>query len=410
MGLFKKKEQKPYTVVRNAAENTAEVNLYGEVVKNRPTDWWTGEKRDGLYIVEKEFLEDIERLETYDAVTFRINSVGGDADAGIAIYNRIRDMDTRITTIVDGLAASAASIIYMAGDKREARTGSQIMIHETSVGIAGYYNAEELKKMQKMLDGYDNALASIYAERAGIDKSTVRRMLKATEWMSAEDAVEKGFADEVTGETAPEIEQIDDKGEYVVVNGIRHHVETSPVIMAPGWQGGGIPAKSMVSNGREPSGIDNNKKKEGKRAMTLEELKAGYPDLCKQIEDEATEAALRGKEEIEAEAMKSERERIKEIESIEAGISDKKMVEEAKFGEARTTAKDLALKAMQAAAKKDDLAGEAFMAATKKDYEESGVGAMEPVPTDGYSAPNGDESKKEIVNLLRAAFSDEENE
>ena len=85
---------KPYTIVAKAGES-AEVNLNGEIVQNIPFDPWTGEEAKGLFIVLQNFLKDVDALKDAQEVTFRINSMGGDVEAGIQIYNRIRSFRER---------------------------------------------------------------------------------------------------------------------------------------------------------------------------------------------------------------------------------------------------------------------------------------------------------------------------
>lgn len=405
MSFFRKKrEMEPY-VIKNIAESEAEVDLYGEVVKDRPTDWWTGEKMDGLYIVEKEFLDDIERLENYDKVNFRINSVGGDADAGIAIYNRIKSMKAKTTTTVDGLAASAASIIFMAGDSRKAGRGSQIMIHGASTGLMGYYNAEDLKKVQKMLDGYDGSLASIYAEETGLSKDSVLRMLKATEWMSAEKAVEKGFADEIVGDSEPTIEEIDDRGELVVVNGVRHRVAASLNVGA-GGQNDLVSRISAVMreqiSGGNPQEINKNTTSKGENEMTLEQLKEQHPELVSEILREA-QVTQDDREKETAAKVEAERKRLREIEEIEDKIEDKELVQNAKYGENPMNAGELALAAMKEAAKKEKAAKDDFLAGMREDAEASGTKDVVVVPNAGYAEYPQGEQKAE-ADMLANAF------
>ena len=142
----------PYVIMRDKQKNTIEVNLYGEVVQTVPIDWWTGEKIEGLFIELKQFLNDLDSFREADEVTFRINSVGGDVEAGISIYNRIRELSGHTTTIVDGIAASAASIIAQAGDSRKVNIGAQTMIHGASAFLYGYYNVPSIQKVENMLN------------------------------------------------------------------------------------------------------------------------------------------------------------------------------------------------------------------------------------------------------------------
>jgi len=340
----------PYTVVLNEAENTAEVNLYGQVVKNRPRDFWTGEEIDDSFIVQREFLEDLNRLDTYGKVTFRINSVGGDADAGKAIYTRIREMNAETTTIVDGLAASAASIIFMAGDHRQMSVGTQLMIHGASQIVIDYLNAEAAKKILNALKGYDSSIADIYADRTGQALDSITRMMTNETWLSTKDAVEKGFADEVINTTEPSVSKVSGVDDMIVVNG-------NPLRVPEGNRPALNYNKNIVSIDKvfRDAGslnIEDNVSsgKEDNHMTTLDEMKTQYPEFCDAIKSEALEAARVENEKAVEDAVMAERKRIKDIEDIQNRISDKELVNKAKYGEEVMDAKELAFEAMQSEA------------------------------------------------------------
>ena len=125
-------------------------------------------------------------------VTVRINSGGGIAFEGMTIYSLLRAHEGKVTMIVDGIAASAASLIAMAGDDRQMRDGAMLMIHDAAAvtfGPASSHrkNADDLEKLS---DNY----AGVYAARAGLDKKEVRALMLATTYMTADEAIAKGFA------------------------------------------------------------------------------------------------------------------------------------------------------------------------------------------------------------------------
>ena len=404
MKLFKReepfnevKERQPFTVVKNELDNTAEVNLYGEVVNNRPKDFWTDEVDDSMYIVLREFLDELNGLANFDKVTFRINSVGGDADAGKAIYNRIREMDAETTTIVDGLAASAASIIFMAGDNRQVNVGSQIMVHGASTLLIGYYNAADVKGALDMLKGYDNSLAEIYADRTGATKEAMARMIQNTTWLSASDAVEKGFADEIVNSAEPVAAKVSGAEDLIIVNG--NPLRLSPDMMPALRYRQTVPI-DKVFRGKGSLNIDtNNIQRKETKIMNIEELKAQYPDLVDAITKEASEAARAESEKVVADAIQAERDRIKGIEEIQNRISDKALVQKAKFDTAMD-AKELAFEAMKAEA---DINAKA-LDALDTDAKDSGVNDVTPDPVQGSE----DETRKQDVAdgaaLIAAAF------
>ena len=120
-----------YTMASNTGED-AEITMYGEIVESQPTDWWTGEPVEGEYIVQSEFLGDLEQVSDCKKLTIRMNSLGGDAGVSILIHNRLRELSnngTEITCIVDGVAMSGGSLIMCACDKVRVNPSSLIMIH-----------------------------------------------------------------------------------------------------------------------------------------------------------------------------------------------------------------------------------------------------------------------------------------
>ena len=124
-------------------------------------------------------------------ITVRINSGGGVASDGTAIYSLLLAHRGIVTAVVEGVAASAASLILMAGDERRMRPGSMLMIHDTSRITWG--NADEHRKSADFLDKLSGQYAGIYASASGLDATEVREMMKAETWFSAEEARAKGF-------------------------------------------------------------------------------------------------------------------------------------------------------------------------------------------------------------------------
>lgn len=392
---------KPYVIDKAEDGKTAKVNLYGEIVDEVPTDWWTGEKVAGLFIELKSFLNDVEDLSGMDEVFFYINSVGGSVDAGVSIFNKIRAMKAETTTVVDGLAASAASIVAQAGDHRQVSLGSQTMVHCASAGLLGYYNQAELSEVTKMLESEDKRIAQILADRTGRSEKDMLKMMKATSWMTADEAVEEGFADEVVGKTEPVVDKISDTKMYVV-NGIPHNLShmSIPTFKAVGEF---APAQ-MISDGTEPVDIDNpsNSLKEEK-SMDMNELRAKYPDLVNQIADEARQTAQT--ENAEAvknavnEAVIAERKRLQDIDSIAQTIGAD-LVNEAKYGENPMSASELALKAL----KNQQAQGADFLKSRNEEQKDADVNAVTPQPVSGTEE---DSQAKDIADgaaLLNAAI------
>lgn len=128
-------------------------------------------------------------------VEVHINSGGGDMFEGIAIYNVLREHPQSVTVKVMGVAASAASIIAMAGDDIQIGSGSFLMIHSCWVMAMG--NQYDLRETADFLKPFDEAMANLYAERSGQDVKAVTDMMVAETWLSGSAAVEQGFANAI---------------------------------------------------------------------------------------------------------------------------------------------------------------------------------------------------------------------
>jgi len=136
----------------------------------------------------------------YEDILLRVNSPGGDAFEGVAIYNLLRAQGKPVNVVVDGLAASAASIISMAGDSIVMNEGSVMMIHEAQALAVG--NADAMAKMADTLKTVTGSIADIYVNRTTLSKDDVLKMMNEETWMDAEDAVAKGFATSVSKSAA----------------------------------------------------------------------------------------------------------------------------------------------------------------------------------------------------------------
>ena len=329
----------PYNIVVNEETNSAEINMYGEVVATRPTDWWTGNPIPGNFIAQDEFLRDLEGLSGKDSITVHINSVGGDMYAGIAIYNRLKGLAANVTTVNDGLAASAGSLIFMAGDTRKVNAGSNLMIHGAAGFLYGYYQVQDLAAIKKQLEAHNRAGVNIYAEATGRDKDTIKAMVDRETWLTGPDAVEAGFAHEVIGDDTPVSMSLTPDKAHIIVNGVSMSARGLSNIPA-GIQ---VMPTVPVSNAAPVLPIDNNqdntRSEEEMPITNVEEMRAAHPDLVAQIENAAR-----------MEGANQERARIQGIEAIQNAIADQTLIRNAKFGEKPLSAEQLAFQAMQAQA------------------------------------------------------------
>ena len=149
----------------------------------------------------KDFVDEITAI-AHPSFNLHINSPGGEVFDGIAIYNAIRNHPANVTVMVDGLAASAASFIAMAGDTVEVARNATMMIHDGLGFCAG--NAADMRELAGLLDKVSDNIASIYAERGGTPVEAWREAMRAETWYSASEAVEAGLADRITGQAEPE--------------------------------------------------------------------------------------------------------------------------------------------------------------------------------------------------------------
>jgi ATP-dependent protease ClpP protease subunit len=176
--------QEWYRIV-NKSEDSVRIDIY-ETIGYDP--WWD----EG--VDSKKFIKDLNEL-TVSTIELHINSPGGFVPDAIAMYNALRDHEAEIVVTVDALAASAASVIAMAGDRVIMNRNAEVMVHDPSWLVFG--NAEDMREAAEFLDRVGANLASIYAARCGGTVAEWRDVMLAETWFSAEEAVKAGLADEV---------------------------------------------------------------------------------------------------------------------------------------------------------------------------------------------------------------------
>lgn len=169
--------------IRAAADDENTISMFDPI----GYDYWSG---DG--VTAKRVGAVLRNLGGAD-VTVNINSPGGDMFEGLAIYNQLREYKGKVTVQILGLAASAASIIAMAGDEVRMGLGAFLMIHNCWVGIAA--NRLGLREMADSLEPFDKAMAGIYAAHTGGDIAVMQALMDAESWIGGSDAVDQGFAD-----------------------------------------------------------------------------------------------------------------------------------------------------------------------------------------------------------------------
>lgn len=378
---------KPYEIIMKS-DDSAEINMYGDIVTTRPVDWWTGEPVPGDFIVVDEFLEDIEELKDKTKITVHINSGGGDLYAGLAIYNRLKELPAEIVTVNDGLAASAASVVFQAGDTRKVNASSTVMVHQAAGRLYGYYQVADLEKVINQLDSCNKAAINVYAEAGGADKDELKALLDAESWLVGQEAVDAGLADEVIDEVGTIVMKLSHDKKRLDVNGVQ--LSTGGMSRLPT----GIPVQPAIKSPTSVSAVVGKNQNEGSNNMdvkNIEELEAKYPELVKEVK---AKAFAQGQQQ----GAIDENKRLKGIESIQAAVVSKDLINEAKYGEEKMTAEQLAFKAMQAQAE----VGMTVLADIKADAEESGVNDVTTAPVAGEQTEADKQAEK--MNIAIANY------
>lgn len=232
-----------------AISNAASPKTTGTVATLRiygPIDSWGG----WWGVSAKEVAEALDQLDdSVDTVQVRLNSPGGEAFEGVAIMNLLRAHKARTVAVVDGLAASAASIIATGCDELVMSPGSELMIHDAS--SYAYGDAAEMEKAQRMLDSVSNTIASVYAAKAGGSTEDWRALMRAETWYTADEAVTAGLAERT--ETVPDAGPTETAGgepDTVVIPGdVEDHFDLSFFTYAGRSK---APAPAAIQRGPQP--------------------------------------------------------------------------------------------------------------------------------------------------------------
>jgi enoyl-CoA hydratase/carnithine racemase len=203
----------------------------------------------------------------------RLNSGGGDVFAAVAIFTRLKEHPANITVIVDGWAASAATIIAMAGNTVKIPAAASFMIHDPSLGLLGYYGSDDLQTFVNELNVCKDCIINAYMTKSSKTKEEIAELMSAETWYTGEQAGEEGFCDEVlfAGE------------------------DTKPT--ATDFIYDGMP--KALTSGAPPKDNKPNQEERKLEIKTTQELRAAYPDLVKQVGTEAANADLTRIKDIE---------------------------------------------------------------------------------------------------------------
>lgn len=323
-----------------------ELLLYGAISSQQ--SWWEDRVTPGRFNQELAALgEDVPEI------VVRINSGGGDVFAANAIYTRLRDHSAKITVKVDGWAASAATIIAMAGDTIKIARNGVFMIHDPAMTVWDTFTAEDFEKMAEELRVIKQSIINTYAMKTGRDEQEISDFMSDEKWWTGDEAVENGFCDEIMFE---ESRTVVENANRIVVNSVPINItqfKTIPKALLNSPAGTGC-----FSDGVKPKNKSDKEEKnmEPKDSITtVEALKAAYPDLTAAIEDNA---------------RAEERNRIKAIKDA-AVDGFESIVEDAMFKNP-ISAESMALKILN----KQKEQGGVYMTNREKDVADSGVNGV----------------------------------
>lgn len=288
-------KNKHFWTFRAAAEENAapELILYGDIASET---WWGDE------VTPRQFTEELDALGAVPEIVVRINSGGGDVFAANAIYTRLKDNAAKITVKIDGWAASAATIVAMAGDVIEIPGNGVFMVHDPSMGLLGYFNETDLVKLTDEIKVIKQSIVNGYALKTGKPADEIASIMAAETWYDGKQAVEAGFCDKLMFEDA---ETTVENGAKIVVNSVSLDLNRYPNMTI-----------SLLNRltARTPGGFSNtitqNTPKRSEESMdgikdikTVDGLKAAFQDLTKQIEDAAVDAERKRIQDIEDVAL-----------------------------------------------------------------------------------------------------------
>lgn len=172
--------QRNWFEINNKAKETADIWIYSEI--------------GGFDVNAKSFIDELKEVKGKD-LNVHINSLGGSVFDGLAIYNALKSHKGNVTTIVEGIAASIASVIAMAGDTIEMSKNSLFMIHNPFTMAGG--NAAELRKTANVLDKIRDEIADIYNSVSKQDHETLVGLMAAETWFNADETLDVGFANSI---------------------------------------------------------------------------------------------------------------------------------------------------------------------------------------------------------------------
>ena len=259
------------------ATKPPELLLYGAISSHQ--SWWEDRVTPGQFNKELAALgEDVSEI------IVRINSPGGDVFAANAIYTRLKDHPAKITVKIDGWAASAATIIAMAGDIIKIARNGVFMIHDPAMTVWDTFKEEDFTKLAQELKVIKQSIINTYAMKTGKTEQEISDFMSEESWWTGDAAVENGFCDELMFE---ESKTVVENANRIIVNSVPFDItnfSTIPKAILNSITGKGSFQTDSVKSENKPK-----MEEKTMEIKTIDELKAAYPELTTAIENNATE-------------------------------------------------------------------------------------------------------------------------
>lgn len=290
-----KVKSEPFWKFRNLAEGDekAELLLYGDIAER---SWWDDTA------TPKKFADDLAALGDVKEITVYINSGGGDVFAAQAIGNMLERNSATVIAHIDGLCASAATIVACHADKVVAAADASYMVHPPSMGVCDYLTAEDMRNCLKALDTIRGNIVTLYAKKTGRSEDECGTWMDETNWWTAAQAKENGFVDEVDDEEPDTV--VENRNGVLFVNSIGMGL---PFDKAPDFVKSRMGAKTPggFSNATNNPGQTGTQEEEAMEIKNKDDLMKAYPDMVNEIRKDAA-----------MDAINRERARIKDIQDM----------------------------------------------------------------------------------------------
>lgn len=358
-----------------------------------------------------EVLNAIRNADEDEEIVLTIDSPGGSLTAGIEIYHALKKHPGHVIAKVDGCAASAASMIMCGADTVQVYKSSIVMIHGVQM-MDQQISASNIDKLKRNIETIDSAIAEIYVRKTGIEEETIRDWMNPEKWMNGAEAVELGFADELREEENKKKARFEAKARPLTIEEKENLMKDIEKIT------------KLVNECDDKKAVNKDEESEEKETEVVEDAakeaedpktnpeeeqdpKEEEPQEEGQSSTDSEESDSKDEDEEEklqnmiAEEIAKERQRIQEIDQLSGMISDKKLLNEAKYGKHPMTAQELAYKVMVNTNK----AGKKFLNVWESDVEDSGVNDVDSSTPDDTKVAKAKSEKallKSIIDTVNA--------